>query len=48
VTANGERTERKIMVTYDHWSYLTIISPDRWRGVGHSEWGNTNWRCHYL
>jgi hypothetical protein len=25
VTADGERTERKIMVTCDQWSYLTII-----------------------
>ena len=24
-TANEERTERKIMVTYDQWSYVTII-----------------------
>jgi len=25
VTSNGERTEPKIMVTYDQWSYMTMI-----------------------
>ena len=24
MAANGDRTERKIMVTYDLWSYMTI------------------------